>query len=286
MSRDEVLLLGGAGFIGRALAHRLATSDVKFHCIGRQNIAWLEQVVPRCSTVVHMASATTPGSSARHPELELNTIDLTLRLLALLQTQPDTHLIFFPSGGAVYGNTDRAPISEETQVVPISNYGAGKAAQELFCHASRCQGRPITIVRPSNAYGPGQSIRQGFGLIRTLIESARYGKPIEVWGDGENIRDYVYIDDIVEATILLINRPWDSETYNLGSGMGYSINQVREIVEAISGKKLSLVCRPGRSSDVRSAILDNTHISTNLGWRPSVQLPDGILRTWKWQQQA
>jgi UDP-glucose 4-epimerase len=284
--RDDVLLLGGAGFIGSALTARLKQEKMNVYVLGRHDVERLEQVLPQCGTVIHLASATTPGSSAMHPGLELANLALTLRLLEMLQGQPQIHLIFFSSGGTVYGNPDRLPVTEDAPIAPLSNHGAGKAAQEAFCQAFRAQGRAVTILRPSNAYGPGQTIRRGFGLVRTMIEHARLGTSLEVWGDGENIRDYIYIDDIVEATMRLIRLPQDSGAYNLGSCLGYSINEVRGIVEEVCGKEVRTIYRPARGIDVRSVVLDNSRLFSRLGWKPAVGLADGIARTWNWLQQA
>lgn len=285
MSREGVLLLGGTGFIGSALAKRLEQEKRTPHILGRDDAERLENVLPQCSTVIHLASATTPGSSASHPSLELGNLALTLRLLELMQTQPETHLIFFSSGGTVYGNPDRLPVTEDTPIAPLSNHGAGKASQEAFCQAFRACGHAVTILRPSNAFGPGQTMRHGFGLVRTMLECVRVGTPLEIWGDGENIRDFIYIDDIVEASTRLINLPQDSGTYNLGSGIGYSINQVRHIVEAMCGKELRTIYRPGRGIDVRSVVLDNSRLNARLNWQPSVGLAEGVARTWEWLQQ-
>lgn len=286
MSRYGVLLLGCAGFISSALAKRPERDKVSAHIIGRHDTERLEQVLPQCGTVIHLASATTPGSSARHPGLELANLALTLRLLELLQEQPQIHLIFFSSGGTVYGNPERLPVTEDTPIAPLSNYGAGKAAQENFCQAFRAQNHAVTILRPSNAYGPGQTTKYGFGLIRTMLEHARVGTTLDIWGDGENVRDFIYIDDIVEAILHLIKLPQDSGTYNLGSGMGYSVNQVRGIVEAACGKELQTIYRPARGIDVRGVVLDNTRLNARLGWQPAVGLADGVARTWNWLQQA
>lgn len=286
MSRESVLLLGGTGFIGSALAKRLEQEKIGVHIIGRHDVKRLENVLPLCDTVIHLASATTPGSSAAHPSQELGNLALTLRLLELLQGQPETHLIFFSSGGTVYGNPDRLPVNEDAPIAPLSTYGAGKAAQENFCQAFRLQGHAATIFRPSNVYGPGQSMRHGFGLIRTMLEHARHGTAFEIWGDGENIRDFIYIDDIVEASIHLLKRPKDSGTYNLGSGIGYSINQVKDIVEAVCRMELKTIHRPARGIDVRSVVLDSSRLNARLGWEPSVGLGEGVARTWEWLQQA
>ena len=282
MSRDGVLLLGGAGFIGRALAERLKGDGVAVHVVGRNDGDLLERALDECGTVVHLASATTPGSSARNPSLELGNLALTLRLLESLQNQPEAHLIFFSSGGTVYGNPDRLPVTEDAPIAPLSNHGAGKATQEVFLQAYRARGHAITIVRPSNAYGPGQALRQGFGLIRTLLEHACCDTPIQIWGDGESVRDFIFIDDIVEATNRLIRLPQDSGTYNLGSGAGHSINQVLDVVRAICGKELKTIYRPTRSVDVRNVVLDSTRLRTRLSWSPQVALEAGLRRTWEW----
>jgi UDP-glucose 4-epimerase len=282
VSRDSVLLLGGTGFIGNALAKRLKEENVTTHILGRHDAERLEDLLPRCGTVVHLASATTPGSSATQPSLELSNLNLTLRLLGLLKQRPDTHLIFFSSGGTIYGNAERMPITEGSPIAPLSNHGAGKASQEAFCRAARAQGHAITILRPSNAYGPGQGLRSGFGLVRTMLEHAFAGTPLEVWGDGENVRDFIYIDDVVEACTRLIKLPEDSGTYNLGTGVGVSINQLRRMVESASGKQVHTNYRPARSIDVRSVVLDISRIKVRLHWQPEVRLTDGLERTWKW----
>lgn len=286
MSREDVLLLGGAGFIGRALAKRLKQKKITAHVLGRHDAELLKNTLPQCSTVIHLASATTPGSSASHPDLELSNLALTLRLLELIQTQPETHLIFFSSGGTVYGNPARLPVTEDAPIAPLSNHGAGKASQEAFCQAFRARGHAVTILRPSNAYGPGQTIKSGFGLVRTMLECVRDDIPLEIWGDGENIRDFIYIDDIVEASTRLINLPQDSDTYNLGSGIGYSINQVQNIVEEITGVELKVSCRPARDIDVRAVVLDIGRIHRELDWTPRVNLHEGVRQTWEWLRET
>jgi len=282
MSREGVLLLGGTGFIGSALAARLEREGIAAHILGRHDAARLEKLLPQCGTVIHLASATTPGSSASHPELELDNLALTLRLLKLLQGQPETHLIFFSSGGTVYGNPERLPVTEDAPIAPLSNHGAGKAAQEVFCQVFRAAGHAVTILRPSNAYGPGQAMRGGFGLIRTLLEHARAGTVMEIWGDGENVRDFIYIDDVVEACMRFIALPQDSGIYNLGSGRGHSINQVRRIVEQFTGTELKVSHPPARGIDVRAVVLDISHIETQLSWKPRTSLEEGVYHTLEW----
>lgn len=279
MSRDNVLLLGGAGFIGSALARRLEQERITAHILGRHDAGQMEKLLPQCGTVIHLASATTPGSSASHPSQELGNFALTLHLLELMQGQPETHLIFFSSGGTVYGNPNQLPVTEDTPLAPLSNHGAGKVSQEAFCQAFRARGHAVTILRPSNVYGPGQTMRQGFGLVRTMLECVRTDTSLEIWGDGENIRDFIYIDDVVEASMRLISLPQDSATYNLGSGVGYSINQVRKIVERVTGVKLKTSHHPARGIDVRAVVLDISRIKARLSWKPEISLEEGVSRS-------
>ncbi|SDN80400.1 NAD-dependent epimerase/dehydratase family protein [Polaromonas sp. JS666] len=282
MRRDDVLLLGGAGFIGSALARRLHDEKRTVHILGRQQEAQLEQVLPQCGTVVHLACSTTPGVSAASPGLELGNLALTLRLLDSLKNQPQTHLIFFSSGGTVYGNPRSLPVTEGSAIAPLSNHGASKASQELFCGALRARGHAVTILRPSNAYGPGQTVKSGFGLVRTVLEHARLGTEMEIWGDGESVRDFIHVDDVAEACARLVSLPEDSGTYNLGSGKGHSVNEVLRIVESVGGREVKRTYRPARTVDVRNIVLDISRLETRLSWAPCIPLEEGVHGSWQW----
>ena len=303
MRGEGVLLLGGGGFIGRSLAARLAergdavhilarqplagfdTSPVQIHCGNLGDSEVLHRLLPYCRTVVHLASESTPGSSAGRPTLEAGNILPTLALLEALQAHEPVHLIFFSSGGTLYGNPASLPVSETAAIAPLSYHGAGKAAQEAFMQAFRAQGRAVTVLRPSNTYGPGQSLRAGFGLVRTLLEHAHQGTRPEIWGDGEAIRDFVYVEDVVEACLRFVDKPEDSGTYNVGSGEGYSINAVARMIGEISGLPLPLVYRPGRAGDVKQVVLDISRLRA-IGWEPRVSLAEGIRRTWEWLRRS
>ena len=285
MNDDRVLLLGADGFVGQALAHRFAAAGIPHEKIGRENPDQLAARLTQCRTVIHLASSTTPGSSAGKPQLEAENIALTAGLTDMLARLPQTHLIYFSSGGALYGNPATLPVTEESAIQPISEHGSSKAAQEALCCALRLRGQAVTILRPSNIYGPGQSLKRGFGLIRTLLECVRTGAPVEVWGDGENIRDFIFIDDVTEACLLLVRRPDNRGTYNLGSANGFSINQVLKLIEAITGKDIRVLTRPSRGVDVRAVVLDPSRIRRDLGWAAQTSLAEGIQKTWDWVRQ-
>lgn len=283
-----VLLLGGHGFIGAALAQRLLRAGQTVHVLGRADCAALAQLLPQllphCGTVVHLASSTTPGSSALLPELEQANLQLTQQLVdACLKTQPDTHLIFFSSGGTVYGNPANLPVREDAPLVPLSPHGAAKVAQENMCLALRARGQAVSILRPSNAYGPGQTAKGGFGLVRTMLEHARQGTELQIWGNGENVRDYLHIDDLVDATLRLIAQPDKADTYNLGSGTGYSVNQVKAMGEEVTGRPIAARYLPTRDVDVQAVVLDGQRLQGAVQWRPLMELPEGMQQTWQAQ---
>lgn len=286
MSRDSILLFGGTGFIGRALAQRLGHEGRDVHILGRHNADRLADWLPHCGTVVHLASATTPGSSSGHPSLELDNLAPTLQLLEAMQAYPETHLIFVSSGGTVYGNPSQIPVNEDAPFAPRSYHGAGKMALEGFLHAFRAAGNAVTVLRPSNAYGPGQELRQGFGFVRTVLEHARSGLPLEIWGNGEAVRDFVYVEDVAEAIALAVANPADSGTYNVGSGQGHTLNEVLALARRVTGADVNTVYKPARAGDVRGVVLEVSRIRSVLGWQPRIGLEEGLRRTWEWLQRA
>jgi len=302
MREKNILLLGGGGFIGTALARRLCENNFNVHILSKHfpareiepNMIFyqgnlddkkiLERVLPECRTVIHLASSTTPGSSSRQPALEADkNITPTLRFLDILQGYENVHIIFVSSGGTLYGNPESTPVNETHPLNPLSFHGAGKVALETFLRTfSNLPEKTTSIVRPSNVYGPGQSLRSGFGVIRTMLEHVRRGTVMEIWGDGTSVRDFLYINDMLSALIRLIDFPHDNNIYNVGSGIGYSLNQLKEIIESVCGKKVPAIYRPSRKTDVKTIVLDSSHLIQKTKWYPAVSLEQGIELTWKW----
>jgi UDP-glucose 4-epimerase len=303
VSNDGILLLGGAGFIGAALAGKLAAQGRRVHVVSRRPLAktgagvvvhagdlgdaaLLGKLRQECGTVVHLASTTTPGASARHPAKEFGNLAPTLQLLESLQYWPDVHLIFLSSGGTVYGNPAHNPVAENAPLAPNSYHGAGKVALEGFIHAFRATGHKVTVLRPSNAYGPGQNLQHGFGLIRTVLQHILYGTTLEIWGSGENVRDFIYVEDLVNALVVTIDAKQNNETYNIGSGKGHSLQQVVALAEQICGAPVKRIYKPARKMDVREVVLDISRIHEDLGWRPCITLEEGIQHTIEWLKKA
>lgn len=297
-----ILVIGAGGFVGTALSARLLQEGETVHRLQRTpapssgpndrvHIASLDDaellhaILPACDRVVHLASSSTPASTANAPvlEAELNLMP-TLRLLELLREHPQARLVFASSGGTLYGNPGLDSASEGVPLETLSCHGAGKLAAEAFLQAFHHQtGRDVTVLRPSNLYGPGQALRSGFGLIRNMLEHARRGSALQIWGDGESVRDFLYIDDMVEACIrVLRGQTGGWRVFNVGAGVGHSVNEIRTLVEAVTGVTIPAVRHPARAGDVRRIVLDSRKLQDACGWRPSVTLLQGVERTWHW----
>ncbi|MFZ2333456.1 MAG: NAD-dependent epimerase/dehydratase family protein [Sideroxyarcus sp.] len=291
------LLLGGGGFIGQALARRLAELGEPVMVVARNapihtfpGVVWrrgdisdtalIKEVLTGCRAVIHLATTSTPGTYSREPlrEGEENFLPL-LRLMQTLDSSPELPLLYLSSGGAIYGNPQTLPVTEEHLLAPMSYHAAGKAAAEHFLGVFARQGHRVAILRPSNVYGPGQPHKASFGVIRSLLEHLRRGTSMEIWGDGETVRDYLYIDDLVEACLKTLEHPV-SVTFNVGNGAGYSLNELCQLAQRVTGRQLELRYRPARTGDVKAVVLDVGRIRRETGWMPLVNLEEGLHRTW------
>lgn len=295
---DRVLILG-AGFIGQALARRLARQGAKVTLLGRSlpaddldgvscrqgnlgDPSLMGDLLSNCSHVVHAASTSTPGTHLADPAADgrENLIPL-LSLLELLSHHEPKPLIYLSSGGSIYGNPQTLPVAETHPLNPLSYHAAGKAAAEKYLGVFAQQGRPVTILRPSNVYGPGQWPRPGFGVIPTLLDHAMKGTPMTIWGDGENIRDYLYIDDLLDGLVAVLDQQ-QTGTFNIGSGSGTSLNALCALVEEITDMPLQRMHQTARSVDVREIVLDTHCFRDSLDWRPMVEIKQGLRSTWNW----
>lgn len=304
MKDKSILLLGGGGFLGLTLARHLERHGWIVHIVSRSLAATcgnsviihqgdmadkplIEKILSRCNIVIHLASATTPGSSAGNPllEIDMNVVP-TLKFLTYFRDSEARWMVFISSGGTLYGNSITMPVNEKHTLEPLSYHGAGKMAIEAFLQAfSHETGKHITILRPSNLYGPGQALRQGFGFIRTVLEHLRKDTEMEIWGDGNIVRDFLYIQDMIKNIELIINSDPHTDVYNVGYGKGYSLNDVIQTIEKVCGKTLKVNYLPARQADVQRVILDSSKIRRKLAWAPEISLEEGVGLTWQWMLQ-
>jgi UDP-glucose 4-epimerase len=300
---NNVLILGGGGFIGTALSKALvaagnevialtrsttkpARSTIRYVSGTFSSPADFASLLSDCRTVVHLASNSTPGSSAGRPlyELEQN-LRVTLALLEALQNAPHCNLLFVSSGGTLYGDKTVKPATESSQIAPLSYHGAGKAAAEHFISAWAQQfSRSATILRPSNIYGPGQAAKQGFGIIPNTFAKIKNDEVLEIWGDGNAVRDYLYIDDLVQLCLAILDTQigYGITTLNAGSNRGTSLNELLSLIEDITGSRIRRVQQTKRQVDASHVIIDSSEAQKLLGWEPRTPLAEGLRQTWNW----
>lgn len=294
------LILGASGFIGRHLAQAIAQADGQVIAATRRPVRFdhphitnvvapfdrADQFAPlleRSRAVIHAASSSTPGSSAAQPQLDGN-LRTTLALIEGLQEYPDRGLLYLSSGGTLYGDRKRAA-KEDDPLRPRSYHGAGKAAAEHFIHAWAMQyGGSAVVLRPSNVYGHGQLARDGFGIIPTAFDCALHDRPLTVWGDGETVRDYLHVDDLVALCRMALDRQADPgmHVYNASRDEGITLNHLLDAIDHTTGRTLHRDYQPARRVDVGRIVPDNSAARNAFGWQPAVSLKQGLREAWTW----
>lgn len=276
----NILFIGGAGFIGSNIIREFDLANYSIHVLEPENVNTfrldgIHVEVHRGSladidairllidkykiqTIVHLVSTLIPGSTYEDYKREFKNVIFPSIELMEICANLNIKFVYFSSGGTVYGNrNDMKPFYEEDLMAPISYYGWSKQMMEnsiLFKH--RTAGLNYLIVRPSNPYGHGQNIHAKQGLVAVAIGKILEGLPMEVWGDGSAIRDYIYIDDLSKIFNRLIEDNVQNVTLNLGSGRGYSVNDVLAFLKIVSGVDYKIEYKNPRPVDVSNMVLD------------------------------
>ena len=298
-------MLGGCGFIGRHVAvllarlgHRVVLADravpsYAFPAELRARIAWApfdmasagwESLIEGAAVVHHYAWTTIPATANADPAADLAVnVGSTLALLDAMRRRADRpRLVFASSGGTVYGRLRHVPVHEDHPLAPITAYGVGKAAVELYLgHYRAIYGLDCRVARLANPFGAGQDLARGQGATTTFLHHALNRLPITIWGDGETVRDYIHISDAALGLVALaraprLDGPW---TFNIASGHGVSLNGIVAELEARLGRTLQVHREPGRPFDVPISVLDVSLARVALGWSPRLSFSDGMART-------
>lgn len=299
----KCLVLGGGGFIGSALVDRLLQDGHAVRTLVRPkagdahtplemdfteriygdflNVHDLRAAVRDVDVIFHLVSSTVPKSANDDPvwDAQSNLIG-TLQLLQVVKENPVRKIVFASSGGTVYGPPKHPLIDERHPTDPITAYGVTKLAIEkhlrMFSRASEIQ---TLIMRVANPYGRRQRVDSAQGAVSVFLGRALSGLPIEIWGDGEVVRDYIYIDDVTDAFARSIYYEGNDGVFNVSTGVGTSLNQLLDLIDDALKRQVERIYRPGRPFDASANILDNSLAKRALNWAPTVNVRDGVSRT-------
>jgi UDP-glucose 4-epimerase len=179
------------------------------------------------------------------------------------------------------------PVAEDGEQHPESSYGIAKLAIEKYLALfHRLHGLDYTIVRPSNPYGPRQNPLGDQGVIAVFMGKMARGQAVEVWGDGGTVKDYLFIDDLVEGIYRAATLSTSSHVFNLGSGVGHSVNDLVRLIGEVAGRPFSVTYAPKEIYDVSRIVLDISRARRELGWEPHTPMESGLKRTWDFITQA
>lgn len=298
----RVLLVGGNGFIGSHVQdcllqrehvvrvldalperYRSPLPQVDYRVGLSADPSVLSEALAGIDSVVYLASTTVPSTSNGNVpwDIESNLIPLTSTLDAMNRAGVK-HLVFLSSGGTVYGITGDAPVRENASLDPICSYGVVKVASEKYVGMYRhLTGLRPLILRPSNAFGPRQGHDGVQGFISTSLVRIQRGEPIEIWGDGSVVRDYVCVEDLALAIVLGIEKSAVG-TVNIGSGVGMSLSQVTETISAATKTSVRVEHRAARTFDVPHLVLCIERAREVLDWMPTTHFDEGVAAHMLW----
>ncbi len=300
--QERVLLTGGAGFIGSHVAdaflaagYGVAVVDnlhtgkrenvnpqAQFYHVDIRDAEAIERVfaAERPVAVCHHAALADVRASLRDPAgyAQVNVIG-TLNLLEAARRHGVRKFLFASTGGAVYGEPAELPATEACAVRPLDPYGASKAACEHFIDTyHHNHGLDYAILRYSNVYGPRQDPLGEAGVVAIFAGAMLANRPVTINGDGLQLRDFVYVEEIARANVLAL-AAGGSGTYNLGTGVPTDIVTIFRELARLTAYIQPEQHGPAKAGEVRATYLDATRARRALGWEPQTSLTDGLART-------
>jgi len=306
----KILVTGGAGFIGSHLVDALASmSDTEIVVLDNLTHGSVENVrqhldaagfelvrgdvrdgdlvrrlIADVDYVFHLAALIEVQTSLKEPQLtdEIN-VQGTLNILEAAR-DADVKRIVYASSCAVYGEPKFLPVSEEHPTAPLSPYGASKLAAEAYCTAyHHTYGLKTVALRYFNVYGPRQFRGPYSGVITIFLERALQGKPLIIYGDGKQTRDFVYVKDVVDACILAASRQSAiGHAINVGTGKETSIIELADIIKQLTGASVPIRYAPPLKGDIRKSVSDTKKAEKLLGYKSEYTLMQGLKETYAW----
>ena len=302
----KILVTGGAGFIGSHIVNAYIDAGHDVIVIDDLSSGQMELLNPKATlykmsilspevkailekekiTIInHHAAQISVSRSVADPTFDANSnIIGTLQLLQIAVSLNIEKFIFASTGGAMYGEQKTFPASEEHPCQPLSPYALSKFCAEKYIHYFATQyGLNTTVLRYSNVYGPHQNPHGEAGVVAIFCERLLKGQQPIINGDGEQTRDFIYVQDIVQANTIALN-PQCSGMFNVGTGKETSVNFLTQCILKASTKPISIEHGPAKEGEQRRSAIDSRKISERFGWKPGVSLEEGLLETFNYFQ--
>ena len=303
----RAMVTGAAGFIGSTLVDRLLAGGhtvvgidnlssgkevnldaarehadfefVRADIVDHDLITLLGDVEPE--VVFHLAAQIDVRRSVTEPgfDASVNVVG-TVRLAEAARRAGVRKVVHTSSGGSIYGVPASYPVSETVPTDPESPYAAGKVSGEIYLNTFRhLYGMECSHIAPANVYGPRQDPHGEAGVVAIFAKALLAGRPTKVFGDGSNTRDYVFVDDVVDAFVRACGAAGGGQRFNVGTGVETSDRELHTVVASAAGAPDDPAFAPARLGDVARSCLDARKAAMVLGWKPRVQLADGVRRT-------
>jgi UDP-glucose 4-epimerase len=310
----RALVTGGAGFIGSTLVDRLladghdvvglddlssgraanledATQSPNFTFVEADIVAAdLDGLLAthQPEVVFHLAAQIDVRNSVADPshDAEVNVVG-TIRLAEAARKAKVRKVVHTSSGGSIYGTPHKYPTNESINTDPASPYAAGKVAGEIYLNTFRhLYDLDCSHIAPANVYGPRQDPHGEAGVVAIFAQALLSGKPTRIFGDGSNTRDYVYVDDVVDAFIRAAGPKGGGQRFNIGTSVETSDRQLHSAVAKAAGAPDDPEFAPPRLGDLKRSCLDVRLAEMILGWCPKVRLDEGVHRTVEYFRQT
>jgi UDP-glucose 4-epimerase len=302
----KCVVFGGGGFIGSAVVDRLLRDGHALRVFERpgieryrefasnERVDWMtgdfmnvndvNVALDGIDVVLHLISSTLPETSNDDLVFDVQSnLVATLRMLEAMVVRDVRKIVFISSGGTVYGSPVYLPLDESHPTNPQVPYGITKLAIEKYLLMfEMMHGIKANILRVANAFGERQRLGTAQGAVTVFLHHALRQQPIEIWGDGSATRDYIYIEDVAEAFARAVQYSGPKSVFNIGSGIGTSLNELLKIIEDVLGKPVERRYSAARAFDVSASVLSSALARSEMAWEPQMPLRDGIVRTAKW----
>ena len=311
----SVLVTGGAGFIGSHVADAYLAAGYSVTVLDDLSTGRRENVPPAArflradvgSTEARDLLADGGFTVLNHHAAQMDVrvsvtdpaLDARINLLGLLNLLEGARrggvrrVVFASSGGVVYDERGRLPHREEAGKLPVSPYGVSKMASEYYLAAyAGLYGLEVVSLRYANVYGPRQNPHGEAGVVAIFGSRVRAGKPLTVFGNGEQTRDYVFVEDVARANLAATRAPVsapesiDSAAFNVGTGVETSVNQLARLMLEVAARTVPITREPARAGELLRSALDCAKAARAWDWRPAVSLTQGLKRTYDWIGEA